>query len=143
MITDWNKEYEKDPEKMPWFLSELDPDLKQALKDLNIKEGTFFDLGTGPGTQAIALSELGFDVTAADISDNAVEKARKRAGDMNIHFVKNDILNPSIKDKFNYIFDRGVFHVFQPEYWEKYVNNVKNLLEDKGIHWTENRIIAG
>ncbi|MBI1662851.1 MAG: class I SAM-dependent methyltransferase [Nitrosopumilus sp.] len=35
------------------------------------------DLGTGPGTQALELSKIGFKVTGTDISQSAIEKAKK------------------------------------------------------------------
>jgi methylase of polypeptide subunit release factors len=35
----------------------LDPDLELELEKLKIKKGSFLDLGTGPGTQAIKLFE--------------------------------------------------------------------------------------
>ena len=39
----------------------------------------FLDVGSGPGTQAIALARRGFRVTATDLSVAAVEGARQRA----------------------------------------------------------------
>ena len=58
----WDDVYKNNPvNKLPWYTKDLDFDLKKELKKL--KKGSFLDLGTGPGTQAIALSKLGFDVT--------------------------------------------------------------------------------
>lgn len=49
---DWEQLYqEKEVESMPWFNQALDPDLDQALTELNLHTGTALDLGTGPGTQ--------------------------------------------------------------------------------------------
>ena len=50
-------------------------------------------MGTGPGTQAIKFSELGFDVTASDLSEYAVEKAKRLSDKVN--FIVDDILDSS------------------------------------------------
>ena len=79
-ILDWEALYrEQDAEKMPWFTPELDHDFAEVLKSLKIRSGHVLDLGTGPGTQAIALTELGFDVVASDISESAVRQAEARS----------------------------------------------------------------
>jgi len=74
---DWEKLYQdQNVESMPWFNPDLDPDLDQALTKLNLHTGTALDLGTGPGTQAMALAARGFKVTGTDISSTAIEKAQ-------------------------------------------------------------------
>lgn len=119
-------------EKMPWFNNNLDKDLAEALKRLKVRTGDFLDLGTGPGTQAARLSELGFRVTGSDLSKSAINKARKLAG--SVRFVQDNILNSRLPGKrFDYIFDRGCFHTLQPSQRKNYVNIVKGLLNEKGI----------
>lgn len=131
-LPDWNRLYsDMRVEDMPWYLPELDPDLTEALDKLNIKAGSFLDLGTGPGTQAIELSKRGFDVTGIDISKDAVLKARKL--NEQVKFVQDDILNIHIRSQFNYIFDRGCFHIIDEEKRPVYLNNVIKLLKNEGI----------
>ena len=104
------------------------------LKDLKIRSGHVLDLGTGPGTQAIALAGLGLDVVASDISGSAVRKAEamaKKKG-LVIRFVKDDILATGLKGPFDIIFDRGIFHIFPPEKRSAYVRNVRGLLKEGG-----------
>ena len=70
---DWDIYYKENKvEKMPWYNANLDLDLENYIKSNNLHGGKFLDLGTGPGTQAIQLEQLGFDVTGTDISENAV-----------------------------------------------------------------------
>jgi len=133
---DWEELYrEQDVEKMPWFTPELDHDFSLALKSLRICSGHVLDLGTGPGTQAIALAELGFDVVASDISDSAVRKAEVRAKQKGraLLFLKDDILATRLKGPFDVIFDRGIFHVFPPGKRGAYVQNVDGLLKKGGF----------
>ena len=59
----WDDYYkENDVEKMPWYEKDLDLDLKEEIELKNLHSGKFLDLGTGPGTQAMQISNLGFDM---------------------------------------------------------------------------------
>jgi ubiquinone/menaquinone biosynthesis C-methylase UbiE len=52
----------------------------------------------------------------------------------NIKFVVDNILDSDFKDNyFDYIFDRGCFHVFSEEDRPKYYNQIKRILKQKGI----------
>lgn len=96
---------------MPWYEIHLDHDLENEIKSKNLNKGKFLDLGTGPGTQAIQLAKLNFDVTATDISPTAINNAKKLSNKVN--FLVDDILNSQLSDnEFNFILDRGIFHVF-------------------------------
>ena len=131
-LPDWNRLYsDMRVEDMPWYLPELDPDLKDMLDEFNINAGSFLDLGTGPGTQAIELSKIGFDVTGIDISKDAIVKARKLNDQ--VKFVQDDILNTHIQNQYNYIFDRGCFHIIEEEKRPIYLENVAKLLHKDGI----------
>jgi len=111
-ITDWDDYYKDNKvEQMPWYHTDLDHDLENEIKSRNLHTGKFLDLGTGPGTQALQLAKRGFDVTGADLSQNAIKKARTLSDEIN--FVADDILNSNLPDKeFDFIFDRGCFHLF-------------------------------
>ena len=132
---DWEQLYQDQKvESMPWFNPDLDPDLDQALTKLNLHTGTALDLGTGPGTQAMALAERGFKVTACDISDTAVRKAQAKAQEkgLDICFRQDDILNSNLDQEFDFVFDRGCFHVFPPERRQDYVRVVDSLIKPNG-----------
>ena len=131
----WKQLYQDQPlESMPWFYPELDPDLDEALTKLNLRQGTVLDLGTGPGTQAMALAERGFQVTATDISEAAIAKAIDKAKErgIDISFKQDDILNSHLDQKFDFVFDRGCFHVLSPERRQDYVRLVGSLIERSG-----------
>lgn len=59
---------------------------------------SILDIGTGSGCIAISLAKLLKDstVTAVDVSEKALEIAKKNAeaNDVNVNFIKDDILNP-------------------------------------------------
>ncbi|HEU4443996.1 MAG TPA: class I SAM-dependent methyltransferase [Nitrososphaeraceae archaeon] len=117
---------------LPWYNKDLDDDLREHLSTMKITKGRFLDLGTGPATQAIELSKLGFQVTATDISENAITRAKRISKD--IEFLVDDILDSKLKeDSFDYIFDRGCFHVLEPSSRQRYVYQVSQLLSDGGL----------
>lgn len=134
-LPNWEQLYqEKAVDSMPWFYSDLDPDIEKSLTKLNLTTGTVLDIGTGPGTQAIILAERGFQVTATDLSETAVQKAAAtvQGKGLNIGWQQDDILNSKLKGEFDLIIDRGCFHVLPPESRQDYVNVVNNLLKLKG-----------
>ena len=116
---DWDDLYKNQKvETMPWYNKDLDEDLKRELDRRRIRQGTFLDLGTGSGSQAIQLANMGFKVKASDISEAAIISARRMQSEninentKQIEFIVDDILNSKLNDdEFNYIFDRGCFHV--------------------------------
>ncbi len=78
---------------------------------MKITKGRFLDLGTGPATQATELYKLGFQVTATDISEHAITRAKRMS--KGIEFIVDDIIESKLKDNsFDYIFDRGCFQVW-------------------------------
>lgn len=135
---DWDALYKNQSvESMPWYSESLDPDLMVKLDQLNIGEGVFLDLGTGPGTQAIKLFERGFDVTGSDLSVASIEKASLKynvATKNRLKFVVDDILDSQLPNsEFNYIYDRGCFHVLPPDKRGIYVDEVSRILKKGGL----------
>jgi SAM-dependent methyltransferase len=130
---DWDSYYrENNVEKMPWYEKNLDPDLEYEIKSRNLCSGKFLDLGTGPGTQAIQLAKRGFSTTGSDLSKTAIDKAKKLSNDVN--FVVDDFLNSKFPDnEFDFILDRGCFHVFDIIQRPCYVNQIKRILCNDGI----------
>ena len=132
----WDDYYKNEKiEKMPWYNEELDFDLKEKLNAMQLHNGILLDLGTGPGTQALQLVKKGFDVIGSDISETVIKRNKIIYENkyQNIKFVGN-ILDSDFKDNyFDYIFDRGCFHVFSGEDRPKYYNQIKRILKQNGI----------
>jgi cyclopropane fatty-acyl-phospholipid synthase-like methyltransferase len=133
---DWHTIYkEQAVETMPWFNPLLDRDLEQALREQSLFSGKVLDLGSGPGTQAIELSAKGFDALGTDISEAAVKKASERAKKKSLKtkFKVDDILKTKLKGPFDFIFDRGCFHIFSEEQRPAYVESVHKILKPGGF----------
>ena len=128
----WDKLYKAvNVESMPWYLPELDPDVRNALYEYRLTSGTFLDLGTGPGTQANELSKMGFTVTGSDISAEAVKNAQKL--NENIRFLQDDILKSKMNKQFDYILDRGCFHTIDEDKRFIYLAQIEKLLNKEGL----------
>jgi len=130
---DWNVVYQQGPlEVMPWYFPGLDHDLKSALAEMKLSEGTFVDIGTGPGTQAKQLATMGFEVTGSDIAESVVTIVQEQISTVN--FVVDDILATKLTpNTFNYAFDRGCFHCLPPEHRGTYIQNIQSVLKPGGI----------
>jgi molecular chaperone GrpE (heat shock protein) len=56
-----------------------------------------------------------------------------------IEFIVDDILESKLKDdSFDYIFDRGCFHVLEPESLKQFSENINNQL--KGLQVSEDKV---
>ena len=141
---DWETLYQsRRVETMPWYYENFDFDLEKELDDRmiiinnnNNDNKKFLDLGTGPATQAIWLAKRGFKVIGSDLSEAAINRARKiYANEENVDFIVDDILNSKFKDnEFDYIFDRGCFHVLLPSDRQRYISELKQILKkDNGM----------
>ena len=134
---DWDALYDKqEVETMPWYNEKLDTDLGEEISNGNLSvTGRFLDLGTGPGTQAVQLARRGFTVIGSDISKSAIYRAKEvYASESNAIFVIDNILDSRlIDDQFDYIFDRGCFHVLQPVDRPSYIKEIKRILKNNGI----------
>lgn len=133
---DWETLYKTQKvEAMPWYNENLDSDLENELNQRNITKGKFLDLGTGPATQAIWLAKRGLMVIGSDLSEAAIKRARNvYASEKDVDFIVDDILNSKLKEsEFDYVFDRGCFHVLPPTDRQIYISKIKGVLKDKGI----------
>jgi SAM-dependent methyltransferase len=131
----WERMYqEEDVRTMRWYYPGLDPDFEQFLAEDEIEPGSALDICAGPGTQALALAERGYQVTATDISATAVRKAAALAAErgVEVDFRQSDILHNRLKASFGLVIDRGCFHIFPPEQRDDYVRNVAALTEPGG-----------
>jgi SAM-dependent methyltransferase len=123
---------------VPWN-NENPPDLLVNLVDSKtIKPCKAVDLGCGAGNYTIYLASMGFEMTGIDLSDEAINIAKKNAFNKNFtcSFISGDITEDAeiVKDKFKFAFDYEVLHHVFPDKRNKYVNNVYNLLEPDSFY---------
>lgn len=133
----WERLYRTaEPTQLPWYTPNLDPDIVAGLTAHGPSQGRILDLGTGPGTHAVGLARLGYDVVGTDISPSAIRaaKAYARKSGVAVQFRVDDILKSALPTgTFDGIVDRGVFHVLAPEARPRYAATVHRLLRLGGL----------
>lgn len=124
--------YEMAPEEnLPWHVRDLDPDFRSELtKEQNAPGKSLLDLGTGLGSQAGEMAAMGFEVTGTEISEAAVRRAKEKHAD--VTFLVDDVRKTTISKPFDFVTDRGCFHVLEASEHAAYISSVKRLLKPKG-----------
>ncbi|WP_316506994.1 class I SAM-dependent methyltransferase [Nitrosopumilus sp.] len=127
----WDDLYKKnDVKEIPWYEKNLD--LGMGIELDSLEKGEFLDLGTGPGTQAIEIAEIGFKVTGSDISESAIKKAKEVSNKVNF-VVDNTLESKFEENSFDHILDRGCFHIFSQNKRMEYLKYIKRILRKNGI----------
>lgn len=100
---------------LPWHRDEPPP-LLQAAVAARARRGRALDLGCGSGVFSVYLARQGFDVTALDFIDKALQLARARASDagVTVRFIHADVLTWQSSDAFDVILDSGCLHSLNP-----------------------------
>lgn len=109
----WNDSYASG--QLPWDTGQPEPLLVEFVTSGALRPGRTLEIGAGTGTNAIWMADRGFDVLAVDISPLAVEKAQAKMNGRAFpcRFAVWDILAaPPPDGPFQFVFDRGCFHVF-------------------------------
>ncbi|HTF68382.1 MAG TPA: class I SAM-dependent methyltransferase, partial [Edaphobacter sp.] len=95
------------------------------------------EIGAGTGTNAIWMAERNFDVLGVDVAPLAVERARTKIEGraLRCSFAVSDFLAaPPPSGPFQFVFDRGCFHVFdEPAEREQFAAHVAAVLAPGGL----------
>ena len=80
---DWEKIYsDYDLTEIPWHSEKPDQELIDLVESKEIAPHLVLDVGCGAGTDAMYFASLGHEVTAIDISHEAIRIAQAAAGEM-------------------------------------------------------------
>lgn len=101
-----------------------------------IKPYKVLDIGCGEGKDAVFLARNGYNVTAFDISEQGLSKARELADnfDVKIDFFKADVRNFRLETDFDIIFSSGVFHYIPVELRGSVIDSLKAHTTTNGIN---------
>lgn len=107
----WNRRYQEGD--TPWDMRIPSRELSRVLDSGLIHGRTALEMGCGTGTNAVYLTEQGFQVTAIDGSPLAIEQAQQLAERRQVHveWIIGDVCDlPDMGQTFDFLFDRGCYH---------------------------------
>jgi len=114
--------------------SYLDSALDRQLIKRGINEGTFLSIGIEASIHnAIQLAK--FRVTASDISEDGITKAKKNlANEKNFTITVDDMLNSKFdNNSFDYVFDGSYFCELKPRQKRRYLAEIHRILKYGGL----------
>ncbi len=96
----------------PWDTGQPSRELLRVLEAGKLTGRTLLEIGCGTGTNAVELARRGFQVTAMDLVDQAIQAARDKARTANVtvDFRVADVLRDDPGGPYDILFDRGVYH---------------------------------
>ncbi len=120
-----------DPARVMWADLEPHPGLAEWIgRSGNLYEGRALDVGCGLGDNAEALGQLGYEVTAFDLSATAIEWAKRRFPDTHVAYVVADLFDAP--DAW-----QGAFDLVHETY------TLQALMPGKGLREKAVRCLAG
>ncbi len=125
----WDERYAKGD--TPWETGWPSSELQRLIAEAPVPPGRALELGCGTGASAVWLARQGFAVTALDLSARAIEQARRRADEAGVpvRFLVVDVLDPpaDLAGPFDFVFDRGCYHVVRREDPAAYAETLHRL----------------
>lgn len=123
----------------PWDTGITPPEIVAMLESGRMPIGRALDLGCGTGTNAIYLTQHGFDVTAIDISRRAIALARRKARSVGVRpqFIRGDVTQMTRWVPINSIgfaYDIGCFHNLKAEARARYARHLGQALQPQAIY---------
>ena len=101
-----------------------------------IKPYKVLDIGCGEGKDAVFLARNGYHVTAFDLSEQGISKAKELSDHcgVKIEFFRADVRDFRLETDYDIVFSSGVFHYIPYELRESVINNLKSHTKPKGIN---------
>lgn len=100
-----------------------------------VKPYRVLDIGCGEGKDSVFLARNGYQVTAFDIAESGLVKARelaKKSG-VYVNFIKANLLDYQLENNYDIIFSSGVFHYIPEKMRKEYIDHLKNHTNEHGI----------
>lgn len=97
--------------ELPWETYTHDKNLEDLVDVLDIKDSRVLELGCGSGYDTFFLSKIAKDITAIDISQIAIDIAKKNNIERNnITFIVGDIDTDIPNKEYDIVYDKGCLH---------------------------------
>ena len=97
--------------ELPWEAYTWDKNLEELISQINTKEYNILELGCGSGYDTLFLSKISKSITAIDISEIAINIAKKNNIERNnITFIVGDISTDIPNKEYDLVYDKGCLH---------------------------------
>ncbi len=128
LMEQWDADYQG---KRPaaWDIGKPADELQKVVREGKIHPCRAVDLCCGSGTDAIYLARQGFQVTALDIAPTALSLAERkaRAAGVSVDWQLANVLAPPYLAPFDFIYDRGCYHVVRDQNLNAYLDTLRRL----------------
>ena len=125
--------------EVSWYQEKPETSLQFFERNNIPKNANILEIGGGDSYLIDNLLEQDYkSLTLLDISENAIERIKKRLGEKSekVNFVVSDILDFSSIEKFDVIHDRASFHFLtKEEDIQKYATLLSDILETNGLYF--------
>jgi methyl halide transferase len=128
LLDRWDSDYRG---KMPpiWDLGHPADELQRVINSGKVRACRTLDLCCGSGGDAVYLAGQKFDVTAMDVAPTAIKQAQERArrAGVPVHFLLADVLAAPSLEPFDFIYDRGCYHVVRDQNLTAYLETLQRF----------------
>lgn len=101
-----------------------------------VKPYRVLDIGCGEGKDAVFLAKNGYAVTAFDVAETGIEKARElaRYNGVEVDFFVANVNEYKPNVEFDIVFSSGVLHYIPLNKRKSFIDDLKNYTAPSGIH---------
>jgi len=124
----------RDSDYVPWARMEPHPQMVEWIANRPEINGKALVVGCGIGDDAEWLEEIGFDVTAFDISKSSIDWCQERFPDSTVNYCVADLLSPpeNWENKFDLIVEIHILQVIPENMRDDAAKNLALLLNNNG-----------
>ena len=130
----YEKIYREFGKNLPWCLEGVPKFFKSLIESKWVKPCKTLDMGCGIGDYANYLALNGFEVLAVDISETAIDLAKKKyTSTKNLQFKIYDIFKlKDVKEKYDFVYEISILHNIEPKKRAEYIKNICSVLNKGG-----------
>ncbi len=128
----WEKVYEG--HELPWIENPAPDDLvNDFISSFKARKSVILDYGCAKGRYLHLFTKAGLDVIGLDISENALNSARKKVPDVQLIQAESPSIFLGENVFFDGVFAYGVMHHIDKEMWPEYMDSFYEILKPGGV----------